>query len=109
VLTLFILSFLLIFAGMLLIFLSTLRKGLKEYKEDEDRIRGGAILVIGPLPIVIGTDRKIAKTLIVLAIALTVTSVLLFLILNWSIMQSIASKLPTLYIMRMQTLAIISR
>lgn len=34
--------------------------------------KGGGILLIGPIPIIFGTDRESAKILIVLAIALVV-------------------------------------
>lgn len=39
-------------------------------------IRGGGIIMIGPIPIVFGTDRESAALLIVLAIILIVVSVI---------------------------------
>ncbi len=74
-LVLFALGFALAVAGMLLIALSTLR-GTR-------RLEGGAVLVIGPLPIAIGTSERVTRALLILAIALTVLTFALFLLLNW--------------------------
>jgi uncharacterized protein (TIGR00304 family) len=40
--------------------------------------RGGAVIMIGPFPIVFGTDIEAAKTLIVLTIVLIILAFLLF-------------------------------
>uniref|UniRef100_A0A7J3Z921 DUF131 domain-containing protein n=1 Tax=Ignisphaera aggregans TaxID=334771 RepID=A0A7J3Z921_9CREN len=89
------LSFLLILVGVILMFLSTLRKSLKEREEGEGGVRGGAVVVIGPLPIVIGTDREVTKALMILAIALTVVAITLFIVLNLGFLR-VAGKPPAL-------------
>jgi uncharacterized membrane protein len=75
-LALFALGFTLVAAGVLLIALSALRRGRK--------LEGGAVLVIGPLPIAIGTSERITRALLALAIALMVLTFMLFLFFNWS-------------------------
>lgn len=42
------------------------------------KIRGGGVIMLGPIPIIFGSDRESAKTAIVLAIVLMVLSLLIF-------------------------------
>jgi uncharacterized protein (TIGR00304 family) len=67
--------------GTLLIFLSA----LKAREEVKGRTEGGAVVVIGPLPLVFGTSERVAKALMVLAIALFAIVLAVFLIglLGW--------------------------
>jgi uncharacterized protein (TIGR00304 family) len=67
--------------GTLLIFLSA----LKAREEVKGRAEGGAVVVIGPLPLVFGTSERVAKALMVLAIALFAIVLAVFLIglLGW--------------------------
>lgn len=53
---------------------------LGSIKNSERRVEGGGVIIIGPLPIVIGTNEKISKILLVLAITLTLLSLILFLV-----------------------------
>uniref|UniRef100_A0A7C4NQI8 DUF131 domain-containing protein n=1 Tax=Ignisphaera aggregans TaxID=334771 RepID=A0A7C4NQI8_9CREN len=59
--------------GFLLVFLGSLRS-------EERHVEGGGVIVIGPLPIVIGTNQRISKLLIILAIILTTLAIALFLL-----------------------------
>jgi uncharacterized protein (TIGR00304 family) len=43
-------------------------------------VHGGGIIMIGPIPIVFGTDRNSAAALVVLAIVLTIISILFLLL-----------------------------
>lgn len=52
--------------GMLLIMLATLRAG------GEGRVEGGGVIIVGPVPIVVGSNQKVASVLLVLAVVLTV-------------------------------------
>ncbi|MGB9928426.1 MAG: TIGR00304 family membrane protein [Methanosarcina sp.] len=45
-------------------------------KKVESRVRGGGVIMIGPIPIIFGTDRGSAKTAIILAIVLMILSFL---------------------------------
>ena len=44
----------------------------------ESRIRGGGVIMLGPIPIVFGSDGESAKTAIIFAIILMVLSLLIF-------------------------------
>jgi len=44
--------------------------------------RGGAVIVLGPIPIVIGSDPGTARTLMLLAIILLAAAAILFLVLR---------------------------
>ena len=62
--------------GILLIFLSA----LKAQEKAGGRVEGGAVVVIGPLPLVFGTSERVAKALMVLAIALFAVVLAVFLV-----------------------------
>jgi uncharacterized protein (TIGR00304 family) len=67
--------------GILLLFLGSLLlssgKGEGSSKETS-QIRGGGVLMIGPIPIIFGTDKGSVVGLVILAIILMVISYLLF-------------------------------
>lgn len=69
----------LMLVGALLMILSVPPRGREA---GEERVEGGAVIVVGPVPIVFGTSERIAKTVMLLAIALLVASVVAFLVLS---------------------------
>ena len=72
----FFLGFLLIFAGMIILMLATIFFGLKD--------SFGLILLIGPIPIIFGTDKETMKILILLSITLMVMALIFILVLDWA-------------------------
>lgn len=62
-----------IFAGFLVVFLGIVMSS-KSSEEGEKRtgVRGGGVIMIGPIPIILGSDAKWASVAIVLAIVLIV-------------------------------------
>ena len=69
--TLFNLGIALMFAGIIVIvaaFILLVLAGVKE----EGKIRGGGAVIIGPFPIIFGTDKQSVKTLLLLSLALTI-------------------------------------
>jgi uncharacterized protein (TIGR00304 family) len=60
-----------ILVGLLVVFLATATSG-RSLEEGERRteVRGGGVIMIGPIPIVFGSDAKWASIAIVLAIVL---------------------------------------
>ena len=68
---------LLIFAGLALAFLALVLPAIRSGKA---QARGGAVILIGPFPIVFGSDRQTVKALLVLAIILVVAMTALFLL-----------------------------
>lgn len=73
-LALLVVGLFLVALAILLLLLDFLRKG------GEVEAEGGAVVIVGPLPIVIASSQRAAKALIALAIALTVLSIVLFII-----------------------------
>lgn len=47
-------------------------------EKKESKIRGGGVIMLGPIPIIFGSDKESAKTAIILAIILMVLSLLIF-------------------------------
>lgn len=75
------LGIMLIFIGIvimliafILLFLSNLKKSRK--------IQGGGVIIVGPIPIILGTDKKSVKTLLLLSILLVVLLIILMIVLN---------------------------
>jgi len=72
VILMLIVAFLLILMGFILLSLG-----------GEREVRGGGVLIIGPLPIIFGTDQRVAKGLIILALILTIVTFIIFM-MGWS-------------------------
>ncbi len=65
-------GFALVFLGIILIFLGVAGQATRGGAE----VRGGGVVMIGPIPIIFGTDVESTKTVILLAIALIVVALL---------------------------------
>jgi len=70
---LILLGIVLIILGMFILMLSLWRAG-------EGRGEAGGVVIVGPVPIVFGTSQRVAATVMVLAVVLTVVTLLLFLL-----------------------------
>jgi len=73
---LFTAGFILVLAGFIMVFVAALLlffRGLR----GKGRVRGGGVVMIGPVPLVFGTDRESVKTLLLLSIALIVFALIL--------------------------------
>jgi len=73
------LGIVLTFAGILitliaviLLFISSVRTSGKEKRE----VKGGGAIIIGPFPIVFGTDKELIKTIFLLSLILTILVVI---------------------------------
>jgi uncharacterized protein (TIGR00304 family) len=77
--TLYGLGIVLIFAGMLVILVAILLLFLSNVK-GEGKAKGGGVIIIGPFPIIFGTDKESVKTILLLSIALTVLLVIVMVI-----------------------------
>lgn len=60
----------LIFAGILIIILAVLLLSIRS--AGKGKFKGGGAVIIGPVPIIFGTDKKSLKTVLVLSLVLTV-------------------------------------
>ena len=64
----------LIFAGVLTIIVAVILLAVLSLKRG--KIRGGGVIMIGPVPIIFGTDRDSLKTVLLLSLGLTVLLVI---------------------------------
>ena len=72
-----ILGTLVIIAGILIIFLATIFASRSKGDEKGVEAKGGGVIMIGPIPIIFGTDPRWTAIAIVLAIVLIVLSLFL--------------------------------
>jgi uncharacterized protein (TIGR00304 family) len=72
--TLYALGIALIFVGALAIVLAVLLLSVLSAKKG--KVKGGGAIIIGPVPIIFGTDKKSLKTVLLLSLALTVLLVI---------------------------------
>ena len=63
------LGFILILAGFVMVFVAALLLFFKALR-GKARVSGGGVVMIGPFPIVFGTDKESVKMLLLLSIAL---------------------------------------
>lgn len=61
----------LIFAGFLIIFLAVVLMFFMNIR-DKGKVRGGGAVIIGPFPIIFGTDKESVRTLLLLSIILII-------------------------------------
>jgi uncharacterized membrane protein len=71
---LFAVAFVMLLLGVLLVMLSALREGA--------RVEGGAVVIVGPVPLAFGTSERVTRALLVAAIVLTALSIILFLMVS---------------------------
>ena len=68
--TLFAVGFALIFIGVLVVIVAVLLLSIKSAKSG--KVRAGGAVIIGPVPIIFGTDKKSLKTVLLLSLGLTI-------------------------------------
>ncbi len=78
------LGLLLVFLGFAVIVVSTILLLFSSEDNEEKKIRGGGVIIVGPFPVVFGTDRKLVVVLLSLSIALMAIVLLVYIISNYS-------------------------
>ncbi len=69
---------LVILAGMLSMVYQTWKTGGDGVEKPETGVRGGGVIMIGPVPIIFGSDVTALKPIMILAVVLMVIAVILF-------------------------------
>jgi uncharacterized protein (TIGR00304 family) len=69
----------LIFAGMLAILVAIFLLFLSSIK-GEGKAKGGGAIIIGPFPIIFGTDKESVKTVLLLSLTLTILLIIVMVI-----------------------------
>jgi uncharacterized protein (TIGR00304 family) len=77
----FSLGFVLMLAGIIVIVASIILASKGSAKKG--RVRGAGIIMIGPIPIIFGTDKKSVKAVLTLVLALTIIALIIILINYW--------------------------
>ena len=75
------LGFLLILTGIIVIVVAIILASKSSAKKG--RVRGAGIIVIGPIPIIFGTDKKSVKTVLTMALALTIIALIIMILNYW--------------------------
>ena len=70
----------LIFVGILIIIAAIILLSVRSV--GKGKVRGGGAVIIGPIPIIFGTDKKSLKTVVLLSLALTIL-LIVAMILYW--------------------------
>jgi uncharacterized protein (TIGR00304 family) len=73
------LGFALIFAGILVIFAAIILLFISNIKK-EGKVKGGGAIIIGPIPIIFGTDKQSIKIILLLSITLTILLIILIIV-----------------------------
>jgi uncharacterized protein (TIGR00304 family) len=68
----------LIFVGVLIIVIAVILLSISGAKKG--KVKGGGAIIIGPIPIIFGTDQKSPKTVLLLSLALTVLLVVVMIL-----------------------------
>ena len=68
--SLYALGIALIFVGVLIIVIAVILLSISG--AEKGKVEGGGAIIIGPVPIIFGTDKKSLKTVLLLSLALTV-------------------------------------
>jgi len=76
------LGFVLIFVGMLVVLIAFLVLLVSRVK-GKAKVKGGGAIIIGPIPIIFGTDKESVKTILLLSLALTLLLVIVFVVLHF--------------------------
>jgi uncharacterized protein (TIGR00304 family) len=82
------LGFLIVFIGMLIILAGMFSTMYQSWKtsgaeKPETSVRGGGVIMIGPIPIIFGSDVGAVKIVIILAIVLMLLAFVLFYLPLW--------------------------
>jgi len=69
----------LIFAGMLIVLIAIVLLLFSSIRK-EGKARGGGAIIIGPFPIIFGTDKESVKTILLLSLVLTILLIILIVV-----------------------------
>ena len=70
-----ILGIVIIFIGFIIILLAVAKA-----MRGGDKVEAGGVVIVGPIPIVFGTSARATKMVLILAIALTILAIILFIL-----------------------------
>ena len=71
----------LIFAGIVVIIAAIIIASARS--DGKGKVKAAGVIMIGPIPIIFGTDKKSVKTVLVLALALVIALIIAMLVYYW--------------------------
>jgi uncharacterized protein (TIGR00304 family) len=71
----------LVVVGIIIIVIAIVIMSMRD--AGEGKVKGAGIIMIGPIPIIFGTDKKSVKSVLVLALALTIALIIFMVIYYW--------------------------
>ena len=71
----------LIFVGIIITIVAVLLLSIRS--AGKGKVEGGGAVIIGPIPIIFGTDKKSLKTVVLLSLALTILLLVVMVIYYW--------------------------
>jgi len=74
----------LVIVGVVVIVAAIIRASTGSSKE-AGRVHGAGVIMIGPIPIIFGTDKKSVKTVLALALGLSIVMLIILLVYYWLI------------------------
>jgi uncharacterized protein (TIGR00304 family) len=80
---LIVVGLILVIAGVAVIVAAIIRASTRrqdEKDEDEGRMKAAGVIMIGPIPIIFGTDKKSVKTVLALALALSIVFLIILVV-----------------------------
>ena len=75
------LGIVLVVVGVIIIIIALIRASTGG--EEKGKVRGAGVVMIGPIPIIFGTDKKSVKEVLALALALVVVMLIVLVIYYW--------------------------
>lgn len=71
----------LVIIGIIIIVVAIVIASIGKSKKGD--VQGAAVIMIGPIPIIFGTDKKSVKFVLVLALALTIVALIIIVVNYW--------------------------
>lgn len=76
--TLILSGFLIIFIGIVLIIVGSILQASRVANDEDSAVKTGGVVLIGPIPIIFGSDKRMAITGVLLALILMLVYYILF-------------------------------
>ncbi len=74
----------LVIAGIIVIVAAIITASARgAQKGKESKVKAAGVIMIGPIPIIFGTDKKSVKTVLALALALVVAAIIAMVVFYW--------------------------
>ena len=73
----------LIAVGIIVIVVAIILASVRGVGKGKGKVKGAGVIMIGPIPIIFGTDKKSVKAVLALALALTIALIVAMVIYYW--------------------------